>query len=236
MNQINNNYKICSFESSNNTSEYIAKLDELNDKVISFFKKSCSFSSFYLYSEKKNQFVASVLFKKEKDINSSKKYHEQLICFVYKELEQQGFGAKEEINVQFYFESDEKLFSKKNTPKTPTEAEFAKAEKLEEKRSHNLDKVNKNVFKHFKTVTPLHYFYIMHQGDDSFRAYVFFNKDQDIKEAQEGGLFQDIENFIYKELERFEKGKRKNITLVIEFDSHENIEQNYEGDYFLRLR
>lgn len=118
----------------------------------------------------------------------------------------------------------------------PSDEEFSRAKKLMREREKNIDKVNVNVMRHFKDLCPLHYFILMPQGDNEFWGGIFFKKDKDIMECEENGFSEAIQNFVYEELERQDRGKREDITVVFEFDSDENVNANFDGDYFLRLR
>ena len=231
-----NQYTNSSLENSNKRSKFAAKIDRLNEKVTKKLKKRLSFSSFLLCYENDNKFSVSVLFKKEKDIASSKKYHKELIDFVYSELEQQGFGKKDEINIKFYFESEEKLFSGEYTPKIPTEEELEHASDVIAENIRGLDEVCDKILKRFKK-DGIHEIYLFYsRTHDTFGAYIFYRWDRQIKEASQSGLSDQIVTEIHEELEKIGRGSRKNIKVNFEFDSHENVEKNYEGDYLLRLR
>ena len=65
---------------------------------------------------------------------------------------------------------------------------------------------------------------------------VFFEKNSDIEKCKKEGIFQQIEDFVFEKLEIFGRGNRQETTVAFEYDSNENVEANYEGDYFLRMR
>ena len=77
---------------------------------------------------------------------------------------------------------------------------------------------------------------LTHLGTEGFRAYMFFEKDKDIKACKNNGIIRDLIDFVYDALERAGRGRRQDVTVGFEFDSDENVEANYEGDYLLRLR
>jgi hypothetical protein len=228
----------CSLESSNDAHDVSTKLDELNEKVTSHFKKVCPLSSFYLYEQSRGHYMASALFKKDKDLKSSEKtgLRQKLADYVYAELESAGLGRRDQISIQFNFESSESMDFVGKTTNIPTDEEFARADRLDQERSRNLDNVCEAVKQHFMGVCPLHNVYILWQQDVDFRAYVFFEKDKDIKACKDSGVIRDMIDFVYDELERAGRGKRGAITVGFEFDSDENVVANYEGDYLLRLR
>lgn len=83
---------------------------------------------------------------------------------------------------------------------------------------------------------PLHNVYILWQRDVDFRAYVFFKMDHDIQECKINGITTAIEDAVYEELARYGRGKRADIVVAFEFDSDENVDRNFDGDYLYRLR
>jgi len=118
----------------------------------------------------------------------------------------------------------------------PSNEDFTRAKRLDRERSRNLDVINEIVSGHFKKLCPLHYFILMPQRDNEFWAGVFFEKDEDISACEKSGITDDIQRFVYEELERLGRGERKNINVVFEFDSDENVKRKFNGDYFMRLR
>jgi len=123
-----------------------------------------------------------------------------------------------------------------NGKNIPSDEDFAKAKRLARERSKNLDVVNKSVMLQFKDICPLHYFILMPQRNDQFWAGIFFVNDEDIAICEESGVSDQIQRFVYAELERQGRGKREDIKVAFEFDSDENVNRNFDGDYFLRLR
>ena len=57
--------------------------------------------------------------------------------------------------------------------------------------------------------------------------------EPDIAECEASGVNQMMRDFVYDGLEKCGRGKN---TVAFEFDSFENVEKNFEGNYFLRLR
>ena len=123
-----------------------------------------------------------------------------------------------------------------NHDNIPSDDDFAKAKRLAKERSRNLDAVNKSVMLHFKDKCPLHYFILIPQRNNEFWAGVFYISDDDISICEKNGVSDQIQRFVYAELEQQGRGKREEIEIAFEFDSDENVNRNFEGDYFLRLR
>ncbi|MBY0568833.1 MAG: hypothetical protein K2P70_16065 [Hyphomonadaceae bacterium] len=75
-----------------------------------------------------------------------------------------------------------------------------------------------------------------HEGRLQFGAGIFFRTDADIGESEADGTSQAMRDFIYEKLEEFGRGKRHELDVQFDFDSFENVQKNFEGSYFLRLR
>lgn len=118
----------------------------------------------------------------------------------------------------------------------PTDEEFERASQQMREGSRNLDRVREMVLQTFKGKYPLHDFFIMDQRDVDFRAYVFFKENKDVEESRHSHIDQEIIECVYAELERAGRGKKNEIKVAFEFDSDENVEAKFEGDYYLRLR
>jgi hypothetical protein len=117
----------------------------------------------------------------------------------------------------------------------PTEEEFEKASEALRKRSYGLSEIRDEILKKFKEQN-IYEFFIFDVSEKSFKAYVFFRWDWQRKELSKTKIAGEIEDFIYQQLENFGRGKKVDLQLEIEFDSHENVELKYDGDYFSRLR
>jgi hypothetical protein len=118
----------------------------------------------------------------------------------------------------------------------PSEEDLDRAKRKMAERDRHLTQVCENVKNRFLSNCPLHNVYILWQRDVDFRAYVFFNTDTDVVECKSNGTITAIESAVYEELERFGRGKRGEIVVAFEYDSNENVDRKYEGDYLLRLR
>lgn len=118
----------------------------------------------------------------------------------------------------------------------PTEEEFARASAALERRSRGLSQIRDNILCNYAQKYKLHEFFILDSTETSFGAYVFFKKEKDIKNAEEKCLIEEIKTIIYTQLENSGRGDRDKITVIFEFDSHENVRRKFGGDYFNRLR
>ncbi len=121
------------------------------------------------------------------------------------------------------------------TNRIPSPEDFERANRESREEFRNLDQVEKNVSQHFRGTCPLHHFAILPQSVPEFRAYVFFETDKYLRLSNTNGIQPDIINFVYDELEKAGRGKRGEIKVAFEFDSYENVVENYKGNYYLRL-
>lgn len=87
----------------------------------------------------------------------------------------------------------------------------------------------------FGPVSPLHWIAIS-GSDNGIGVVIFFRTDSDITKCETNGTCEQMRTFIYDKLEEFGRGRRSEIDVSVEFDSFENVEKNFEGSYFLRMR
>jgi len=122
--------------------------------------------------------------------------------------------------------------------KIPSDEAFARAKRRMRERDRNMDHVNNAFSEYFKEICTenAHDSHIIAEDDLSFRAYIFFKKVRDVQLCEESGVSSQLQQFIYDELERQGRGSRDNIVVNFEFDSDENVQANFEGDYYLRMR
>ncbi len=123
-----------------------------------------------------------------------------------------------------------------NNRKIPSDEDFARASAALRNRSRGLSQVRDKILASFQGSGELHEFFILDSSEKSFRAYVFYRWERQIKEAEKSGLAHKIKNAVFDELEEVRRGNRSAIHVDFEFDSHESVEKNYDGDYYSRLR
>lgn len=119
--------------------------------------------------------------------------------------------------------------------KIPSDEDFARAKKLMAESSQGLDTVCEQLNSKFGDTSWYHRVYILSQRDVKFRAYVFFKQEKDVVNCTSNGTAAAVEEAVYEKLEQFGRGKRGELTVAFEWDSNENVEKNYGGDYLLRL-
>jgi hypothetical protein len=113
---------------------------------------------------------------------------------------------------------------------------WAHATKKMKERMRHLSDIIALFKSRFGTSAPLQHVEILPGRDNQFGVVVFFKTDADIAECEANGTSQAMRDFVYEQLEAFGKGKREELDVQFEFDSHENVQKNFEGSYFLRMR
>jgi hypothetical protein len=131
---------------------------------------------------------------------------------------------------------DRLFFSTVN--KIPTDEDYARAKALMRERDRGMNSASENSLRYFKKICPKDRYnlHMIAEDDYKLRTYVFYKKSEDLQIYLDNGVSQQIIEFVYAELERQKRGKRDEIEVELEFDSHENVAANYDGNYFLRLR
>ena len=72
--------------------------------------------------------------------------------------------------------------------------------------------------------------------DFSVEVYVFYKSDFDVITNQNNGISDNIKQIFLKTLNDLSYMKYFNDNITFIFDSNENVINNYQGSYFLRLR
>ncbi|MFO0942792.1 MAG: hypothetical protein U0930_18795 [Pirellulales bacterium] len=119
--------------------------------------------------------------------------------------------------------------------KIPSDEAFARAERMMAEDFRGLADVSNVINSRCKEFPWFKRFYIIPQGDNGFRAYFFFRKDTDLIACKADGTTTAIEESVYEGLEQVGRGKRGEIVVAFEWDSDENVQRVFDGDYFRRL-
>lgn len=118
----------------------------------------------------------------------------------------------------------------------PSQEDFKRASAVLKKRSRGLSEVRDRVLNEFNDRDVIHNLFIFDLAEHSFAVRVFFRWDHQIIELRESEFAEQLKDFTLDQLEIVGRGRRDDIHVAFEFDSYENVEKNYEGDYLLRLR
>lgn len=118
----------------------------------------------------------------------------------------------------------------------PSEEDFARADAWDDERWRGIGEACSNVLARFQKSGKLHELFIFPRSErHPFAACVFYRWERQINEAESSGLADEIRSAVFEELEKV-RGDEGAINVDFEFDSHENVERNYGGNYDKRLR
>lgn len=86
-------------------------LDQVRDNVVRRFKTKCALCDFYILPQRDVDFRAYVFLMTDQDVDECKSngINQQIMDYVYAELERADRGKKPEIKVAFEFDSDENV-------------------------------------------------------------------------------------------------------------------------------
>jgi len=218
------------------------KLDRISDEVFRRFRMPCRLAHLHLLALNEGRVSVFVLFKRRKDQGRYERnmngWQGKLNEYIHQCLTREGIRSDGRLSIDYELESEEAQKSKMRARSTniPTEADFARAKRRDAERNRHLDRVSENVKQRFVHRCPLHNLYLFLDSKADFRMYVFFKTDADISQCKANGMTTAIEDAVYEELERYGRGKRSECVIAFEYDSDENVQRNFEGDYLLRLR
>lgn len=119
--------------------------------------------------------------------------------------------------------------------KRPSKEDFNRAKAVMRKNDQGLSEVRGRILDRFKD-RGLHEMMVLYSpGTNSFGAYVFFSLEDQLVEAEVSGLAKEIERSVMSELERVGRGDQDSLTVNFEFDSHETVVREHDGNYYSRL-
>jgi len=99
-----------------------------------------------------------------------------------------------------------------------------------------LDEISQGALDHLQSQYPLARLQLFPDRQADFRAYVFFETDAQVAASESDGSRSVIEDAIYTSIANAGKGTRPGISVVFEYDSEQNVKENFEGSYHLRMR
>lgn len=100
----------------------------------------------------------------------------------------------------------------------------------------HLDTIRERACQRILGVAPLHEIHFVPISDKEIEVYVFYESDADVRRCDKEGLTGKVEKIFREELSQVGRGAESGVRIRFEFDSHENVMNNFEGSYFLRLR
>ena len=122
--------------------------------------------------------------------------------------------------------------------KIPTPEEFKRADEQMAHLYRNLDQVAESFMADFRYICPetAHGFYIFAHEDNKFVPLFFFKKEKDTIASITDGTRERLIARLESVLAENGRGKPKENLICVEFDSDENVQRVFKGNYFYRLR
>jgi hypothetical protein len=120
--------------------------------------------------------------------------------------------------------------------RVPSKDDIARARRLDAERSRGLETICESVRSRFRDATAFREVFVLPQGDGAYRAYVFYSRESDVGACQTSGASDSIVAFVRARLDRLRGTSPGELDVTFEFDSEENVDANFGGDYFKRLR
>jgi hypothetical protein len=124
----------------------------------------------------------------------------------------------------------------KQTMPTPTDDDFARARHRMATIDRNWDEISTSAQNKLRDVADFHYVALFPQDICRFAAVLFLHTDQALTEAKSNGIEALASACIQDAIKEFRAGQCQRCEVSIELDSYENVDRNFEGSYFNRLR
>lgn len=118
----------------------------------------------------------------------------------------------------------------------PSKEDFARAKASMKKNDQGLSEVRNQILNHFASRGVHELFVLFSPATNCFGVYVFYRLVAQIEDGNQSGLAEEIKSAVLEMLETVGRGSRKSLNVSFEFDSHENVEKAYGGNYYDRLR
>lgn len=121
-------------------------------------------------------------------------------------------------------------------PYIPTPEDFKRAEQAVAERHASLDEASQAALDHLQPQYPIAHLQLFPHREADFHAYVFFETDAQVAASESDGSRNVIEDAVYTAIANAGKGTRPGISIHFEYDSEQNVKENFEGSYHLRMR
>lgn len=217
-------------------------LENISKDIYNRFNQMCKMDFFHIINPLENVLAVNIIFKRKKDLEKFQKNasgtQKKIMAYLNEKLEETGKWRLSEVDLKVEMDSKESQEEniKKRRNNIPSEEDFARAEAAMREKNKGLSETCDQIKKRFKK-NGVHEVYMFYDSDtNDFGAYIFYRWEHQIKEAEKSGLSSRIKNDVFEELEKAGRGSKEAIKVNFEIDSHENVEKNYEGDYYNRLR
>ena len=115
----------------------------------------------------------------------------------------------------------------------PTDAEFAAAGALMDRRLQAFAEVRTTVFRLLPDV-PLHEVYLFGSPEGNVHAHVFYMTEADVESCSGNGISRQVHDAILAAF--MQQEPRSKPKLMVEYHSHEHVQKTCNGNYFKYLK
>ena len=103
-------------------------------------------------------------------------------------------------------------------------------------RFRGLSEAERQSMQALKSLYPIARIEIFSRDNLEFHTYVFLETNDQVTKSESDGSRERIEEEIYQQLEKVGRGSRPEVKIRFEYDSAENVKENFQGSYHLRMR
>jgi hypothetical protein len=119
----------------------------------------------------------------------------------------------------------------------PSEEEFRRASAWMREQDRGLSDVRAKLLDRFREAGVHEVFiFFSPKPPGTFVARVFYRRRDQVEESARTGVSSDIKESLLEELEKAGRGRREELQLDVAFDSDEDVQAHFGGDYSRRLR
>lgn len=127
------------------------------------------------------------------------------------------------------------IIPKKRQANNVTAADLERASRYVAELNRLDAAIRSSVISRFGEIGGIHDFRIF-TGSNGSDAYIFMPFDRDLDSPRSNTLRQQVTEFVLDVLEAEGRGPRATIVLRVEMDSHERVQRDFNGNYYLRFR
>lgn len=105
-----------------------------------------------------------------------------------------------------------------------------------ESRTQKLSNIRRALLEELFLTCGLHDIYVISEGGARFRVYMFFKTDAAAELSRNCGGIEGFKEIAFREFEKAGMEPRKSLEISVEIDSHERVQREFHGDYYLRTQ
>jgi|GEM_PF-6314160 len=126
--------------------------------------------------------------------------------------------------------------AKPKTQSIPSEADFARAHAQMRESWRGVEAAKAIVEARFREVPELHSMYLLPGDARSYQLAIFLNRNKDLGPAKESGLIRQMVETVCEALSQTRQEAIHIDAIQVELDSNENVNKQFGGNYFNRMR